>query len=126
MTAYAAGLRVSELVNLKLADIDSKRMMIRVHHGKGRKDRYTILSKRLQKELRIYWKMYRPHLWLFNGRDPEQPLPSGTAPKIYYKAKERAGIKKGKCILTESCTSTTYPNFLYLIELFYKVNLYII
>jgi site-specific recombinase XerD len=60
MTAYAAGLRVSELVNLKLADIDSKRMMIRVHHGKGRKDRYTILSKRLQKELRIYWKMYRP------------------------------------------------------------------
>jgi site-specific recombinase XerD len=100
MTAYAAGLRVSELVNLKLADIDSKRMMIRVQQGKGMKDRYTILSKRLLKELRIYWKMYRPHLWLFNGRDPEQPLPSGTAQKIYYKAKERAGIKKGKCIHT--------------------------
>ncbi len=100
MTAYAAGLRVSELVNLKLADIDSKRMMIRVHQGKGRKDRYTILSKRLLKELRIYWKMYSPNLWLFSGRDPEQPLPSGTAQKIYYKAKERAGIKKGKCIHT--------------------------
>ncbi len=82
MTAYAAGLRVSELVNLKLADIDSKRMMIRVHQGKGRKDRYTILSKRLLKELRIYWKMYSPNLWLFSGRDPEQPLPSGTAQKI--------------------------------------------
>ena len=100
MTAYAAGLRVSELVNLKLADIDSKRMMIRVHQGKGRKDPYTILSKRLLKELRIYWKMYSPNLWLFSGRDPEQPLPSGTAQKIYYKAKERAGIKKGKCIHT--------------------------
>jgi site-specific recombinase XerD len=100
MTAYAAGLRVSELVNLKVADIDNKRMMIRVQQGKGAKDRYTILSERLLKELRIYWKMYRPHLWLFNGRDPEQPLPSGTAQKIYYKAKERAGIKKGKCIHT--------------------------
>lgn len=100
MTAYSAGLRVSELVNLKLADIDSKRMMIRVHQGKGRKDRYTILSKRLLKELRIYWKMYSPNLWLFSGRDPEQPLPSGTAQKIYYDAKERAGIKKGKCIHT--------------------------
>ena len=100
MTAYAAGLRVSELVNLKLADIDSKRMMIRVHQGKGRKDRYTILSKRLLKELRIYWKMYSPNLWLFSGRNPEQPLPSGTAQKIYYDAKERAGITKGKCIHT--------------------------
>ena len=100
MTAYAAGLRVSELVNLKVTDIDSKRMMIRVHQGKGRKDRYTILSKRLLRELRIYWKMYNPHLWLFSGRDPEQPLPSGTAQKIYYDAKERAGIKKGKCIHT--------------------------
>ena len=100
MTAYAAGLRVSELVNLKLADVDSKRMMIRVQQGKGMKDRYTILSKRLLKELRIYWKMYRPSLWLFNGRDPEQPLPSGTAQKIYYKAKDRAGIKKGKGIHT--------------------------
>ncbi len=100
MTAYAAGLRVSELVNLKLADIDSKRMMIRVHQGKGRKDRYTILSKRLLKELRIYCKMYSPHLWLFTGRNPEQPLPSGTAQKIYYKAKDRAGIKKGKGIHT--------------------------
>ncbi len=100
MTAYAAGLRVSELVNLKVTDIDSKRMMIRVQQGKGRKDRYTILSERLLKELRIYWKMYRPSLWLFSGRDPEQPLPSGTAQKIYYKAKERAGIKKGKCIHT--------------------------
>ena len=100
MTAYAAGLRVSELVNLKVTDIDSKRMMIRVQQGKGRKDRYTILSKRLLKELRIYWKMYRPSLWLFNGRNPEQPIPSGTVQKIYYKAKEKAGIKKGKCMHT--------------------------
>jgi site-specific recombinase XerD len=100
MSAYAAGLRVSELVNLRLADIDSKRMMIRVQQGKGRKDRYTILSKRLLRELRIYWKMYHPSLWLFSSRDPKQPLTTGSAQKIYYQAKERAGIKKGKCIHT--------------------------
>ena len=100
MSAYAGGLRVSELVNLKVADIDSKRMMIRVQQGKGRKDRYTILSKRLLRELRIYWKMYNPSLWLFSGRDPKQPLTAGSAQQVYYKAKKRAGIKKGKCIHT--------------------------
>ncbi len=63
MTTYSAGLRVSEVVNLRVADIDSKRMMIRVQQGKGRKDRYTILGKRLLTELRIYWKMYRPAEW---------------------------------------------------------------
>jgi len=100
MTAYAAGLRLSELVNLQLRDIDSKRMMIRVRQGKGNKDRYTILSKRLLKQLRIYWKGYRPSEWLFSGRKPEQPMPKSTASAIYYNAKEKAGIKKGKGIHT--------------------------
>lgn len=100
MTAYAAGLRLSEVVNLKLTDIDSKRMMIRVRQGKGSKDRYTILSQRLLQELRIYWRMYRPSQWLFNGRNPEQPLSTSTPPMIYYNARDKAGIKKGKGIHT--------------------------
>lgn len=100
MSTYAAGLRVSEVVNLKLEDIDSKRMMIRVQQGKGNKDRYTILSKRLLEELRIYYKRYRPSEWLFSGRKPEQPMPKSTAAAIYYNAKDKAGIKKGKGIHT--------------------------
>ena len=100
MSTYAAGLRVSEVVNLKLTDIDSKRMMIRVRQGKGNKDRYTILSKRLLKELRIYWKGYRPSEWLFSGRDPEQAMSKSTAAAIYNNAKNKAGIKRGRGIHT--------------------------
>ena len=65
MTAYSAGLRVSELVNLKITDIDAQRMTIRVKQGKGRKDRYAILSRNLLVELRQYWKRYRPAIWIF-------------------------------------------------------------
>ncbi len=100
MSTYAAGLRLSEVVNLKLNDIDSKRMMIRISQGKGNKDRYTILSKRLLEELRIYYKKYRPSEWLFSGRKPGQPMPKSTAAAIYYNAKDKAGIKKGKGIHT--------------------------
>lgn len=100
MATYSAGLRAREVVNLKLRDIDSKRMMIRVRQGKGSKDRYTILSKRLLEELRIYWKRYRPSEWLFSGRKPELPMPKNTAATIYYKARDKAGIKKGKGIHT--------------------------
>ena len=100
MSTYAAGLRVSEVVNLKLTDIESKRMMIRVSQGKGNKDRYTILSKRLLEELRIYYKRYRPSEWLFSGRKPGQPMPKSTAAAIYYNVKEKAGIKRGKGIHT--------------------------
>lgn len=100
MTTYAAGLRVSEVVSLKVTDIDSQRMMIRVCQGKGSKDRYTILSKRLLTELRIYWRMYRPSVWLFSSMNPKQPLTHRTAQQIYYHAKDKAGIKKGKGIHT--------------------------
>jgi integrase/recombinase XerD len=68
MTAYAAGLRVSEVVNLKVTDIDSQRMVIRIQQGKGRKDRYVMLSPQLLVVLRTYWKAVRPHDWLFPGR----------------------------------------------------------
>ncbi len=95
MTAYAAGLRVSELVSLKIADIESKRSLIRIYQGKGKKDRYTILSKRLLKELRSYYKEYRPKDWLFLGLSKEKHLSIGAAQRVYYTAKKKAGIKKG-------------------------------
>jgi len=72
-TAYACGLRVSELINLKVGDIDSKRMMVRIENGKGGKDRYTILSVRLLKQLRLYWLKYRPSNWLWIV--PSRPCP---------------------------------------------------
>ena len=100
MATYAAGLRVSEVVGLKVTDIDSKRMMIRVQQGKGRKDRYTILSERLLKELRIYWKMYHPTVWLFSGQDKRRPLTTRSALAIYNSAREKAGITKGNGIHT--------------------------
>lgn len=94
MTVYAAGLRVSEAVGLKVTDIDGNRRMIRVEQGKGRKDRYTTLSSRLLVELREYWKLYRPCSWLFPGHSPERPMPRDTAYSIYVKAKLKAGIHK--------------------------------
>jgi integrase/recombinase XerD len=100
MTTYAAGLRVSEVVRLKLTAIESERMLLRIEQGKGRKDRYTLLSTRLLTELRAYWKLYRPAPWLFTGLDPQMPMPSGTAQKIYYHAKQRAGITHGHGIHT--------------------------
>jgi site-specific recombinase XerD len=72
--AYGAGLRASEVVSLKVADIDSTRMVIRVEQGKGRKDRYVMLSPYLLDLLRAWWKLARPQGWLFPGRDPVQPL----------------------------------------------------
>jgi site-specific recombinase XerD len=98
MTTYAAGLRVSEVVNLMLKDIDSRRMTIRVCQGKGNKDRYTILSNRLVTELRTYWRKYKPRLWLFPGAFPDRPMTRFSAERLYYAAKERAGITKEGCI----------------------------
>jgi integrase/recombinase XerD len=100
MTTYAAGLRVSEVVRLKLTDIESDRMLLRVEQGKGRKDRSTLLSTRLLTELRAYWQLYRPAPWLFTGLDPHRPLPIGTAQKISYHAKLRAEITHGQGIHT--------------------------
>ena len=94
MTAYATGLRVSELVRLKVSAIDSHRMMVRVEQGKGRKDRYTILSQRLLCELRSYWKEHRSPTYLFPNRKGT-PISIDYAQKTYNRAKLRAGIEKG-------------------------------
>ena len=94
MTTYAAGLRVSEVTKLKVANLDSERRVIRVEHGKGGKDRYTLLSDRLLEELRSYWRVYRPAPWLFPARGNQRPLSRTTADYIYQRAKRRAGIHK--------------------------------
>lgn len=94
MTAYGAGLRVAELCQLQVGDIDSDRMTIRVNQGKGAKDRYTLLSPRLLAELRRYWSAYRPRRWLFATADGEHPIKVRTAQRIFGAAKERAGIGK--------------------------------
>jgi len=94
MTTYGAGLRVSEVVQLKIVDIQSGRMMIHVRGGKGRKDRYTILSDRLLQELREYWLAEQPEEWLFPNRQG-QPLSTTALQVVYYKAKRRAGITRG-------------------------------
>ena len=94
MTAYGAGLRLNEICHLKVTDIDSDRMTIRVEQGKGAKDRYTLLSPRLLAELRCYWLACRPRQWLFTGRDPERPISDHTVHRIYHAAKARAGIVK--------------------------------
>ena len=94
MTTYATGLRLNELCHLKLTDIDSARMTIRVEQGKGAKDRYTLLSPRLLAELRRYWASYRPKLWLFTSKDGAHPISDATVQKIFYSAKGRAAITK--------------------------------
>lgn len=94
MTTYGCGLRIGEVTNLKIGDIDSSRMMVRVCHGKGAKDRYTILSRSLLTELRSYWRAYRPKEWLFFNEATKEKLNTATPRRVFLAAKERAGIKK--------------------------------
>lgn len=94
MAAYACGLRVSELVGLRVGDIDSTRMMIRVFQGKGRKDRYVPLAIRLLEILRAYWAARRPTGWLFPGKFPDRPIHPRAVHLIGHKIAKRAGLTK--------------------------------
>jgi integrase/recombinase XerD len=94
MTIYAAGLRVSEVTHLRVSDIDSQRQVICVRQGKGRKDRQVMLSPKLLETLRIYWKSYRPRVWLFPGESPERPVSSETVRRVCGQAGEAAHLSK--------------------------------
>ena len=95
MTVYGAGLRLNEACHLKAEHLDPARQQIRIVQGKGRKDRYTLLSPRLLAELRSYWRLFRPQHWLFPAsRSPERPLVDATAQRIYYHAVARAGLRR--------------------------------
>ena len=102
MTTYSAGLRASEVIALKPENIDSKRMLIKVR-GKGDKDRYTLLAKRLLPELRHYYKKFQPQTYLFPSsykHKKHQPLSYGSVRSIYEKARKKAGVKNGAGIHT--------------------------
>jgi len=90
-TVYSAGLRLSEAIHLRPEHIESdpSRMMIRVEQGKGKKDRYTVLSRKLLPELREYWRKYKPDEWLFPGRNPKTHITRSAAHQTYIKTKKK-------------------------------------
>ena len=94
MTLYSAGLRFSEAAHLRIADIDSDRMMVRVANGKGRKERLVPLSPRLLKELRVYWRKYRPTDLLFPGKSATKTYADTSIQKAMKRSAEKAGISK--------------------------------
>jgi integrase/recombinase XerD len=91
---YATGLRISEATRLKPAAIDSKRMVVRVVQGKGRKDRYVMLPPKLLDMLRDYWKRTHPGEWLFPGRQPDQPISTSAVEVACREVRLRCGIDK--------------------------------
>ena len=98
--AYGAGLRAAEVVSLKVCDIDSKRMIIRVEQGKGRKDRNVMLSPSLLELLRAWWRAARPQGWLFPGRNPVQPMTTRQLNRACHAAAQAAGIERNVSLHT--------------------------
>jgi site-specific recombinase XerD len=94
MTMYAAGLRVSEATGLRVADIDSERMLIRIRQAKGKRDRYAPLSPSLLVLLREYWTVYRPRRWLFPGKPSNRRISSRALQMACSRARRRAGFSK--------------------------------
>jgi site-specific recombinase XerD len=95
MTVYGAGLRLSEACHLKANHLDRARMQIRVEQGKGRKDRYTLLSPKLLQELEAYWRCFRPRHWLFPAsHNPQAAMDERVGQKMFYQAVQRAGLPR--------------------------------
>ena len=90
--AYGAGLRAMEVVALKVSDVDSKRMMLRVEQGKGGKDRFAMLSPQLLELLRDWWRIARPAVWMFPGRDRVSPMTTRQLNRVCHMAAEQAGL----------------------------------
>lgn len=93
-TAYATGMRLGEVTRLLVTDIDSHRMVIRVEQGKGRKDRYVMLSASLLETLRAYWRQAKPRTLLFPGKSGKEALHPTSAQKAFQRARLRAKIEK--------------------------------
>lgn len=91
---YSSGLRVGEVVRLKTGDIDMERMIVKVNQGKGKKDRYTILSKKALDILIEYIKKYKPDEWLFTGEEPDRHITERTVQKVFSDTCKKSGIKK--------------------------------
>ncbi len=108
MLIYSSGLRVSEAAHLKISDIDSKRMVLRIRRSKGKKDRYSILSTVALEALREYWLAYRPKEWLFPSRFPGKPITERSIQRVFKKARTLAGITKPASINTLRHTFATH------------------
>jgi len=100
MITYSSGLRISEAARLKISDIDSKRMMVRIQQGKGGKDRYSILSHTALECLRQYWREYHPKDWLFEGQKKGKHISISSIRQVFCDAKKRAGITKPASVHT--------------------------
>jgi integrase/recombinase XerD len=96
---YAAGLRRSELIQMKVCDVDSQRMVINILGAKGKKDRITLLSEKVLNLLRIYFKEYKPKTWLFEGA-PGEPYSASSLQKVFVAAHQKSGIKKAASLHT--------------------------
>ena len=93
-TVYACGLRCAEATHLRVGDIDSQRMLIHVQQGKGRKDRFVMLSVKLLSLLREYWKAHRPQDWLFPGRYEDRPILPNSVRHVCRRVRKDAGLSK--------------------------------
>ena len=100
MTIYSSGLRISEACNLKITDIDSKNMQIFIRQGKGKKDRYSILSKLNLQILRAYWKIYQPKEYLFSGRYRTDSISPRSIQRIFEESLKKAKISKKATVHT--------------------------
>lgn len=100
MMTYSSGLRISEAARLKIIDIDSKRMVVRIMRGKGGKDRYSILSHSALECLRRYWQKYHPKEWLFEGMDKDEHISTSSIRYIFHHAKKLCGITKPASVHT--------------------------
>ncbi|MDB5224343.1 MAG: hypothetical protein JWN83_3010 [Chitinophagaceae bacterium] len=92
MLAYATGMRLQEIINLKIKDINSARMVVEIRRGKGKKDRQVVLSEKLLQQLRLYFIQYKPKKWLFEGQ-PGEPYGYRSLQMVFSRAKEKAGVK---------------------------------
>lgn len=108
MVAYDSGLRLSEIINLRVEDLDSQRMVIRIREGKGKKDRYARLTPGLLKLLREYWQAYRPKTLLFPGATPDKPYDLATPGQLLKKVCRKAGITKRVSMHTLRHTFATH------------------
>ena len=91
---YGSGLRVSEVIRVRIADVDRGRMMLFVGDGKGHKDRYTVLSRRALRLLEELWRAYRPAEFFFTGQDRIRPISDATAQRVYYTALRQSGVRR--------------------------------
>lgn len=97
---YACGLRLTEGTHLQVSDIDAQRMLVRVHQGKGGKDRLVPLAPRVLELLRVYWRRQRPRPWVFPARDGSAPLPPTSLQKTFKAVVRQSGISKDASIHT--------------------------